>query len=140
MMATLLRRPGARLLVLASLVVLATLVLSLAMQASPQQQRLQRMDNETSMRLQALSRQLDMLARQQGQLPADRQALLASTDPTLLEAADGTPVEYTPTGPQRYRLCARFALASDSGQRPLPDPWRHGPGRQCFERRVDEAD
>ena len=131
---------GRLLSIIASVVVLATLVAAIAVMDSPGQQRERRMDERRVQDLQRLAGAARGYHQGHGQLPADMAALagqpglgLSTTDP-----ASGTPYEYERTGERRFRVCATFAtdtaVASARMQPVGPDSWNHPAGRHCFSR------
>ena len=68
------------------------------------------------------------------ELAQDPQASLHSRDPATGEAYD-----YQVLGPKTYAVCARFERADPDSSYPEPESrteeaWRHGAGRQCFQR------
>ena len=133
--------PGRRLSVIASLVVGATLVAAIAVLDSPPQQREQRLDARRVQDLQQLENAIGVYHAGHKALPADMAALRAEMPGWNLapgDPASGTPYGYEVLGERSYRLCAEFTTdtAADTPHGPVVDAWKHGAGRQCFNREV----
>jgi hypothetical protein len=135
--------PGRPLLVAASLVVGAALAAGLWVLGTPSAQREARMDERRERDLAAIVVQVDRYHVREGRLPADLATVAAQPGLRLAVAdpVDAAPYGYTPTGADRYRLCATFATDTarpGAGRRHGPDhDWLHAAGPACFDRVVD---
>ncbi|MCA9782767.1 MAG: hypothetical protein KDC10_04350 [Calditrichaeota bacterium] len=138
---------GARLLRIASAIVLVILLLvlarSLGVLPSPAEQRLLRLDELRVSHLEGLVVAIDAYWNDHGRLP-DSLRVLAEDPRASLELVDpmhGTDYGYRILDESRYRLCATFSTAS-----PEPDPgrrtrrtWLHPQGEFCWELDVHPA-
>jgi hypothetical protein len=135
---------GRRLAIVASVVVLATVVAAVLVTGTPAVQRQAKLDARRVQDLVAVVAAIDVHAKDAAALP-DALATLADKPGTRLAIVDpvtGRPYGFEPTGPRSYRLCADFA--TDTAVTPSPtrygaekDIWAHGAGRQCFARRLE---
>lgn len=131
---------GRRLAIVASLVVLATVVASVWVTGSPYAHREARLDVRRVKDLDAIVDAIRSHAQEHDALPASLGVLGGKPGIRLdiVDPASGAPYEYTATGARTYRLCARFS--TDTALMPPDDypyngaHWAHGAGRQCFER------
>ncbi|RPE79968.1 hypothetical protein [Vulcaniibacterium tengchongense] len=126
----------------ASVVVVATVAAALYVTGSPAEQREAKLDRRRTADLQRIERALRAHARRTGALPPGLATLAAQPGQRLpiADPVSGAPYAYEVLGPRRFRLCARFA--TDTAQVPdaaiaWSDDWRHGAGRQCFERELE---
>lgn len=116
----------------ASLVVVASVVAGLMAVDSPEERRRERADERREADLTSLAWAIDTYWEQQGRLPDELGDLM---QPGLLPRMRVDPMtnalyEYSGRG-ERYRLCAVFALESD---RAVPEgTWDHPAGRHCFD-------
>ena len=126
--------------IVAAVVVAATLVAAIAVMDTPAQQREQRMDARRVQDLQRIVQAVDAYHAGNKALPSGMAALqaqpgwdLAATDP-----GDGNPYAYEVLGERSYRVCASFGTDTATGERAdlVQDEWKHGAGRQCFNREV----
>lgn len=134
--------PGRWLLIIAVVVVVATLAAAIVVMGLPSTQREEMLDQRRVRDLEAIVAAVNDHARRHGSLPADLPTLaaqpgwqLAITDPV-----DGAPYEYRITDERAFALCAVFSTdtalrRSDQG-RSIEEKWRHGAGRQCFDRKL----
>lgn len=131
---------GRRLAIVASIVVLATVVASVWVTGSPSAQREARLDQRRVGDLEHIRDAVRSYTQENGALPADLAELkiqpgisLSTDDPV-----SGAPYEYVATGERTYQLCARFstdtALQMPSDYQTRDTHWAHGIGRKCFER------
>lgn len=134
--------PGRRLSVIASVVVGATLVAAIVVLDSPPQQREQRLDARRVQDLQQIGNAIDIYHDRNKALPADLAALRAEMSGWNLapgDPASAAPYGYEVLGERSYRLCAQFTTdtaAAEAPYGPVVDAWKHGAGRQCFNREV----
>ena len=132
--------PSGRILVIAAGVVIAvTVTLAVALMGAPGVQRQARIDERCVQDLLQIDAAIQAHARQHDALPASLDAIEPATRRSLALAdpETGAAYEYVATGPQRYRLCAVFALDSARQRGAVAiQGWAHPAGRHCFERRV----
>jgi hypothetical protein len=139
------RPVGHWLLVLAGLLVLATVAWAIAVMGSPAEQRRMRVDER---RVDDL-RQVEAAARAyrtgSGVLPDTIDAIVARPG-VALDVADpetGSRYEYRKTGADAFELCATFvtdtAANRQAGRRWQDPRWAHGAGRHCFTFRIDDG-
>lgn len=134
--------PGRRLAVIASVVVGATLVAAIAVMDSPPEQREQRLDARRVQDLQQIGNAIDIYHDRHKALPEGLAALQARMPGWKLapgDPASGVPYDYEVLGERSYRLCAQFdtdTATADTPHGPEGDAWKHGAGRQCFNREV----
>lgn len=135
---------GRWLVIVASVVVVATLVAAIIAMGSPSAQRAARLDASRVQDLEQIVQAVDYYVEANGSLPPDLATLanqpgqrLSITDPV-----DAAPYVYEVTAERAYRLCAVFntdtAKPRDAATPWLGNNWNHGAGRQCFERKVDK--
>ena len=131
---------GRRLMIAAGAVVLATLVAAVLVMDSPSRQRAERLDAIRVNDLQRLSERIDAHAEVHDRLPERLAVVAGAPGRTVADPATGQAYQYEVTGERSYRLCATFETALEEPREmgPVRDEWRHGEGRQCFERKVDE--
>ncbi len=140
------RPVGRWLLVLAGIVVLATVVAAIAVMGSPAEQRRMRIDER---RVDDL-RQVDAAVRayrvDTNALPDTLDALNARPG-VALDVSDpetGSRYAYRKTDRDAFELCATFvtdtAARPRTGRRWHEPRWAHGAGRHCFTLRIDDAD
>jgi hypothetical protein len=112
---------------------------------SPAQQRLRRFDEFRISDLQNIQYQIASYHASKNRLPAalaDLEGFQSFRVP--VDPETGAEYEYSVQAPDKFRLCANFALASDSGDSPyasVPRPgwneakeiWEHPAGRGCFD-------
>ena len=129
---------GRWLAILATVVVVATLVAAFLVMRSPGEQRKVTLDLRRAQDLMQLGHAIDAHVQVHGRLPADL-ATLARQPGSLLPVGDpvtGQAYGYEVDGNRRYRLCAVFDTdTAATGAAALgPGEWTHGAGRHCFER------
>lgn len=135
---------GRNLLVLAALVILATVAASLWVMGGPGMQREWRMDERRVEQLQRIETFIDDYHRTHQRLPDSLDAL--ATQPGIaLDIADpvsGQVYEYQARGPRAYRLCAVFqtdtAKADQARSAAMQARWSHPQGGHCFELEVSD--
>lgn len=136
-------RPGGRaLLIVAGVVVAATIAAALVQTGLPGAQRQARIDERRVQDLQRIDSAIQAHAHQHDALPAglDRLDPATAGQLSLTDPETATPYEYVTVDAQRYRLCAVFATGGPG--RGGYDPtggWAHPPGAHCFQRRVDRG-
>jgi len=138
--------PGRPLMIVAAVVILATVAAAIYVMGAPDAQRQRRLDERRVADLSAIQQAIEAHYREHGALPLDLRTLAAR--PGLgLEIVDpaGSPYQYRAEGARAYRLCAVFATdtadRSATGFAPANREWAHGIGSTCFRRRVrPEAD
>lgn len=135
------------LLASATAVMLAAVIAGLYALGSPTHQRLLRLDQKRVSDLSTLSIVIGVYWTEHKALPSGLDALDSarrfSTDPV-----SGSTYSYAITGSSSYRLCATFAVDSESEQSPagsyyMPPQtairWDHPGGKHCFELSADAA-
>lgn len=133
-------RSGQWLATAASVVVVATLAAAIAVMGPPSVQRQLKLDQKRVADLQRIARLVENHANRSRSLPPDLATLVRQPGMTVAtgDPLDGAPYGYQVTGERSYRLCATFAtdtaLAKDDQWPRIDDEWRHGSGRQCFDR------
>jgi hypothetical protein len=132
--------PGRWLAIVASVVVIATVVCALVAIGPPAQQRRMALDARRAHELSTLSNLIDMDADRAGKLPAALADLEGAGQWLSIKDPDnGAPYEYAITGDTTYRLCAVFATATqsaDAGGGWGDGEWSHPAGRHCFDRKA----
>lgn len=138
---------GRWLLVVACVVVVATLAGAIVVMGPPAAQRAEKLDRKRVLDLWHIERAVDGYAESKDALPPDLDTLakqpgqrLPTTDPD-----GGPPYAYEITGKRSYRLCAVFTTDTAAAQEvAMPwssEEWNHGIGRHCFDRKIkDERD
>jgi hypothetical protein len=131
-----------RVALLATAVVVATVVWGLLEVGLPQTRRLERLDERRVEDLRALVRAIQARVRDPGRpgrlarsLPRTLEEVAAQARDTRLALRDpgtGEPYLYRVTGETTYELCATFAQACASAPAAF---WDHPAGRHCF--RID---
>lgn len=138
---------GRNMLVLASVIVIASVVAGLLTMESPLKQRDRRLDMRRVQDLNAIDRAMDTWATDHGSLPASLAELAGEPGASLsiADPVDGVPYGYSVLSPSKFRLCAVFSTStSDRGPDArrfgwYDDEWKHPVGRQCFERMLGQA-
>jgi hypothetical protein len=137
------RPVGQWLLVLAGVVVVATVIGAIAVMGSPGEQRKMRIDEHRINDLRAIEAAVRLHRNDAGSLPEDL-ATLNARPGVALDMADpqtGASYEYRRDGADAFELCANFA--TDSGDRRTQRGWQglewaHGAGRHCFTFRIED--
>jgi hypothetical protein len=133
-------RAGRWIAIVASLVVVATIVAAIAVMGSPSKQRLMRLDERRVVELGNIADQIEAWRNEHGHIPGSLAELAAAPGVRVpQDPASGQPYGYEVLGASEYRLCAQFD--TDTAAETDPQPWRgavwaHGIGRQCFTRRA----
>ncbi len=134
--------PGRQLLIgfVIGLVGLAVIT-GLVVLGSPSEARARRLDERRVAALRRITRATNLYRTRHDRLPASLQELAQDPEVSLLarDPATGESYEYEVLGPNTYAVCARFERADSDASYQEPesvgeDAWRHGAGRQCFQR------
>ena len=132
---------GRWLLIVAGIVVVATIVAGIAVMGPPSVQRDEHLDQR---RVRDLSRIVDGVGsyvKRHESLPPDLDTLARQPGwrLSIVDPVDGSPYTYEVIGDRTFRLCAVFATDTatprDDDGSWMEDQWRHGAGRQCFDRK-----
>ena len=127
-------------------VVSVTVVIALVILGSPREARTRRLDVRRVSDLGRISDATTWYRKRHNRLPASVDELLLdplASAPTK-DPTTGQPYEYRVLGPTTYEVCARFERATPDSSDPEPEwgnglpAWRHGAGRQCFQRDTKE--
>lgn len=133
---------GSRILIVASAVVVASIVAGVIAIGTPSEERAEALDAGRVADLQRIMRATDDYWSRNERLPATLGELADDprTSVDTLDPGSGLPYGYWVVGDDRYEVCAIFDRASvDSPGRPREDFWRHGAGERCFELEVDKT-
>ena len=128
--------------ILASLVVVATIVAAIVVMGSPSTQRLSRLDERRVTDLGNLVQAIQAYREAHDRLPADLPVLAAEPGSRLaiVDPGTGQPYGYAVLGAREYQLCARFDTDTAATMEPpvawVPGDWNHGIGTRCFKRSV----
>lgn len=133
---------GRWLLVVAGMVVAATVVMAVISIGSPHSQQLARQDERRVRDLDVLEDEIREWAEDRGALPADV-ATLAGRPGVRLSVADpvtGAPYAYQVLSSRTFRLCATFETDTAEIQPGNWDRrrWRHPRGHYCFDRVLEQ--
>ena len=126
--------------ILASLVVVATIVAAIVVMGSPSTQRLSRLDERRVTDLGNLTQAIQAYREAHDRLPADLPVLAAEPGSRLaiVDPGTGQPYGYAVLGAREYQLCARFDTDTAATMEPpvawVPGDWNHGIGTRCFKR------
>ena len=133
---------GRLLVVVAGVVIAATVMAALMVIGLPDAQRQARLDERRVQDLQRIDAAVRAHARQFDALPGSLDGLGETTARSLSRAEPDTamPYGYGVEGRDRYRLCAVFASDSRTGGDDAPEGWIHPVGPHCFQRRLDTRD
>lgn len=133
---------GRRLAIVASVVVLATVVAAVMVTGTPSTQREAKLDARRVQDLVRLVAAVDAHVKEKDALPADLATLAGKPGARLaiVDPVSARPYGFQVTGARSYRLCASFS--TDTALTPPPfrqygsnaDDWLHGSGQHCFER------
>ena len=134
-------KAGTWLMGIAGVVVAGVVVAALVVMDSPSKQRAERLDRIRVENLQLLSRRIDAHADVHDALPGTLDVLDVTGGESISDPATGQPYAYEVTGERSYRLCATFETAVEAPHIGMPpfDEWRHGEGRRCFDREVQDV-
>ncbi|MEN1926719.1 DUF5671 domain-containing protein [Luteimonas sp. MJ293] len=124
----------------AAVVILVTLVASVAVIRSPASEREARLDTRRAQDLARITGLVEAHYHRTGALPVGLDDLATPGIALPLDPVDGSDYVYEVTGERDYRLCARFVTdtARDQRQPWGGDAWRHGVGQHCFDLRAAE--
>lgn len=137
------RPVGTWLLVLAGIVVVATVAGAIVVMGSPAEQRRMRIDERRVDDLRRIEAAVRLYHGDAGALPATLDVLAAQPG-VALDAADpetGSSYGYRKAGGDAFELCATFATdtaARKPGEHWQEPRWAHGAGRHCFTFRIEE--
>ncbi len=141
--------------IVTSIVVLGSIVLGFAIVGTPGKQRQVRFDEQRISDLSALYAETNNYYTMVKTLPADLQAIKnRASYVNILDPETGATYEYLRKDDVTFALCANFAtdtvIFKDKHGREINQPyrgslvgnenWLHGPGRTCFERKVNPSD
>lgn len=138
------RPVGTWLMVLAGIVVLATVAGAVSLMGSPAEQRRMRIDERRVDDLQRIEAAMRAYRAETGRLPETLDALDARPG-IALDAFDpetGSRYDYRKTGNNAFGLCANFVTdtaARRPGRRWQEPRWVHGAGRHCFTFRIEDS-
>ncbi len=128
--------------ILASLVVVATIVAAIVVMGPPSTQRLSRLDERRVTDLGNLVQAIQAYREAHDRLPADLPVLAAEPGSRLaiVDPDTAQPYGYAVLGAREYQLCARFDTDTAATMEPpvawVPGDWNHGIGTRCFKRSV----
>jgi len=132
---------GRWLLVIAGVVVAASVVAAVVSMGTPGQQRRVRQDDRRVRDLDRLKDQIESWAERTGSLPADIGVLARPGVRALTrDPFTGKPYEYVARTHSTYTLCAVFetdTAATDDDVYGRPD-WPHPAGRHCFDLKLPD--
>lgn len=140
---------GRWLAIVASVVVVATIVASVIVTGTPAQQREVNLDAQRVSDLERIGKAIDRHVEQAAALPVSLAVLAAAPGVRLVIADPVTSKSYAfqATGARTYRLCATFT--TDTAKTPAPagygygyddTEWAHGAGHRCFDRIAENPD
>lgn len=134
-------KSGRWLMVAAGAVVLGAVVAAMLVMDSPSRQRAERLDGIRVDDLQLLASRIDAHADVHERLPERLAVVSGAPGRAVADPGTGQAYQYEITGERSYRLCATFETAQPAPDMPdiHRDQWRHGDGRQCFDREVEEV-
>jgi hypothetical protein len=131
---------GRWLAVIATLVVVATVIAAMLTMGSPGEQREAKMDRKREQDMQRIVMAIDSRAEAGKPLPAYLASLAGEPGRRLAinDPANGTPYAYQTTGADSYRVCAVFSTDTASSKHRVwvDEEWLHGPGQHCFDRKL----
>jgi hypothetical protein len=136
------RSLGKPILVVATAVVVVSVIAGIVIIGSPSEGRFQELDSGRIVDLRGIMGATDLYWSRTERLPNSLEEL--AEDPrTSINTVDPGAAQfysYRVLGADVYELCATFDRESNASPgRPVADFWRHGPGRQCFELEVDKT-
>jgi hypothetical protein len=130
------RGPNRMLARLAAGAVFAAAIAGLFLSGTPRAERARQFDAQRVEALQQISNAIGNYYQARGELPGSLSLLLEIPDgvpsQVLLDPAGGRRYGYRTVDSLTFELCAEFGAGSDEVGRPVPEFWRHGPGRKCF--------
>ncbi len=133
---------GHRILVVATAVVVLSIIAGILVIGSPSEGRFEQLDSGRVSDLQGIMRATDEFWSRNERLPATLTEL--ADDPRVsvntIDPGSALPYGYRVIGPDAYEVCATFDRPStESPGRPREDFWRHGEGERCFPLEVDKT-
>ena len=133
---------GKRILVVATSVVVVSVIAGIIIIGSPTEGRFQQLDSGRISDLRRIMAASDLYWSRNERLPSSLEEL--AEDPrTVVNTIDPGSAEsygYRVLDEDTYELCATFDRGSaDPTGRSVADFWRHAAGRQCFELEVDKT-
>lgn len=139
---------GRTLMVVATVVVVATLAAALLVMESPSKQRERRIDQRRTGELTAIADAIDAWVLARKALPASLAELARQPGLSLpiVDPVDAAPYGYAVVSARAYRLCANFATSTADPRRGAAgrywtaSEWRHPAGPHCFERTAGDAE
>ena len=138
---------GRWLAIIASVVVLATIVASVIVTGLPSEQREKNLDARRVADLVGLDDAVQRHFRDQDALPGSLTVLADKPGVSLaiIDPVTGVPYDFEPSGPRAYRLCAIFTTDTGvtraaAGYGASASDWAHGRGRRCFDRKTTAKD
>ena len=133
-------KTGRTLMVAAGVVVIGAVGAALLVMDSPSRQRAERLDGIRVDDLRQLSLRIDTHAEVHDRLPERLAVVSGGPGRAIADPGTGQAYEYEITGDRSYRLCATFETAQQAEPHDIyRDQWRHGEGRQCFDREVEDV-
>jgi len=134
-------RAGRWLAIVASVVVVATVVAAIVVMGSPSAQREAKVDARRAADLFRIGSAIDRWVERNDALPPDLAALAAEPGARLaiVDPVTAVPYAYAITGARSYELCATFTTdTAQSGHvEAWPgEAWAHDVGPHCFERKA----
>lgn len=130
------RGPNRMLARLAAGAVFAAALAGLFLSGTPRAERARQFDAQRVEALQQISAAVGNYYRARGELPGSLSQLLEIPDgvpsQVLLDPAGSRRYGYRAVDSLTYELCAEFGAGSEPDGPPVPEFWRHGPGRKCF--------
>jgi hypothetical protein len=133
-------RAGHWIAIVASFVVVATVVAAIMAMGSPSRQRLMRLDERRVDELGNIANQIEAWRNEHGRIPRSLAELATAPGVRVpQDPASGRSYGYELLGASEYRLCAQFDTDTATETEPQPwsrVAWAHGIGRQCFTRRA----
>jgi hypothetical protein len=136
------RPVGTGFLIVAGLVVAASVAGAIAVIGSPAHQREQRFDERRVRELRRLAEAVERHGRSATRLPASLAELAAvpgSANLVFEDPVTRQPYGYRALGGRRYELCARFTTsrrAGDGSEYDIDANWSHPAGPHCFAREL----
>lgn len=134
---------GRWLMIVAGVVVVATLAVAMSTLGSPATQREQQLDERRVHDLERIVTAVDAYVDTHDVLPVtlDVVARQPGRSLPLTDPVDRTPYTYQVTGKRTFKLCATFATdtakTTEYDGRWVEDAWLHGAGRHCFDRKPE---
>lgn len=138
---------GRALMLVATVVVVATLAAALWVMESPSKQRDRRIDERRTGELTAIADAIDAWVMARKALPASLAELARQPGLSLpiVDPVDAAPYGYAAVSARAYRLCANFATSTADPRRGAAgrywtaSEWKHPAGPHCFERTAGDA-